>query len=77
MRANTIINPTTFRDELRGLVTRIGTNESARIADVSRRALQLWMRGPKEPCASMRDGVLTRLREAEVEAAKKSTGHPA
>ena len=53
-----------FADQLRPHVERLGTSEAARIADVTPRSLQLWMRGPKEPCASMRDGVLLRLSQA-------------
>lgn len=63
----------TFADTLRPHVERLGTAEAARIADVTPRSLQLWMKGPAEPNAAMRDGVLLRLSRAKT--GKKNENH--
>lgn len=49
-----------FADQLRPLVERHGTAESARICGVTPRSLQLWMKGA-EPCAAMQAGVILLL----------------
>ena len=57
-------SPTKFSVRLRPLVEAVGTTEAARICGVTPRSLQLWMRGPAEPCAAMQVGVLDLLERA-------------
>lgn len=55
---------TTFADQLKPLVRRLGTTEAAAICDVTPRSLQLWMSSKGTPCRAMQVGVLQLLSEA-------------
>lgn len=52
----------TFAAQIRKHVDRLGTNQAARICDVTTRTLQLWMQGA-EPNASTRAGAILLLKK--------------
>jgi len=51
----------TFADQIRPLIMRLGTNEAARICEVTPRTLQLWMKGQGNPNAATRTGAVVLL----------------
>lgn len=54
-----------FQQQLKSLVDKIGTNESAKVCGVTPRSLQLWIKG-NTPCSAMQAGVILLLSRVKI-----------